>query len=434
MNNKKEGVLMQPEIKHGSAPRLRFPEFRDAEAWRFQPLEKLAKRSTRKNTDGELTRVLTNSAEYGVVDQRDFFDKDIANQENLKGYYVVEYGSYVYNPRISATAPVGPISKNKISTGVMSPLYTIFTFNSSQNDFYAHYFKSKHWHHYMRQSSSTGARHDRISITNDAFMKLPLPISTPEEQQKIADCLSSLDELLMLKMLKLDAFKKRKAGLLQKLFPAKGEMLPKLRFPEFYDSGKWERKELSEFLFEYQNRNRNLKYGPQDVLSVSGEHGCLNQIEHLGRSYAGASVKDYRVVENGDIVYTKSPLKRNPFGIIKENKGRAGIVSTLYAVYRAKESARPSFFDHYFSRDYFLNAYLEPLVKKGAKNDMKVNNLAVLSGHVVAPLTEEQQKIADCITSINDLITVYVKELDALKRHKKALLQQLFSISDEEQG
>ena len=204
---------MQPEIKHGSVPRLRFPEFRDAGAWRFQPLEKLAKRSTRKNTDGELTRVLTNSAEYGVVDQRDFFDKDIANQENLKGYYVVELGSYVYNPRISATAPVGPISKNKISTGVMSPLYTIFTFNNSQNDFYAHYFKSTHWHHYMRQSSSTGARHDRISITNNAFMKLPLPISTPEEQQKIADCLSSLDELLTLKMLKLDAFKKRKASM-----------------------------------------------------------------------------------------------------------------------------------------------------------------------------------------------------------------------------
>ena len=206
----------------------------------------------------------------------------------------------------------------------------------------------------------------------------------------------------------------------------KSALVPRRRFPEFRESGEWERKELSEFLFEYQQRNRDLKFGPEDVLSVSGEFGCVNQIEHLGRSYAGVSVKDYRVVETGDIVYTKSPLKRNPFGIIKENKGKVGIVSTLYAVYRAKVGAHPAYFDHYFSRDYFLNGYLQPLVKKGAKNDMKVNNSVVLSGDVIAPKKEEQQKIADCLSSLDELIAAETQKLGALKAHKKGLMQQLF--------
>jgi len=132
----------------------------------------------------------------------------------------------------------------------------------------------------------------------------------------------------------------------------KSVLVPRRRFPEFREAGEWERKKLSEFLFEHQQRNRDLKYGPQDVLSVSGEFGCVNQIEHLGRSYAGVSVKDYRVVEIGDIVYTKSPLKRSPFGIIKENKGKVGIVSTLYAVYRVKEGAHPAYFDLSFPRNF----------------------------------------------------------------------------------
>lgn len=208
---------MSGNDKRPLVPLLRFSEFRNARGWSFQPLRTLAERSTRKNTDCELTRVLTNSAEYGVVDQRDFFDKDIANQGKLEGYYIVEKGAYVYNPRISATAPVGPISNNRIGTGLMSPLYTVFKFNNSRNDFYAHYFKSTHWYQYMRQSSSTGARHDRMSIANDDFMGLPLPVSSPEEQQKIADCLSSLDELITAETQKLNGLKMHKMSLMQQL-------------------------------------------------------------------------------------------------------------------------------------------------------------------------------------------------------------------------
>jgi type I restriction enzyme S subunit len=204
------------------------------------------------------------------------------------------------------------------------------------------------------------------------------------------------------------------------------ELKPTLRFPEFRDAGDWERRKLSDFLFEAKQRNRQLKYGPSEVLSVSGEYGCVNQIKLLGRSYAGVSVKDYHVVETGDIVYTKSPLKRNPYGIIKANKGKPGIVSTLYAVYRTTGICHPDYLDHYFSRDYSLNRYLQPIVRKGAKNDMKVNNAAVLSGEIWAPKLKEQQKITDCLTSLDELLAADGQKLAALRTYKQGLMRQVF--------
>lgn len=204
------------------------------------------------------------------------------------------------------------------------------------------------------------------------------------------------------------------------------KLLPKLRFPIFRRTDEWQVKQLNQLLFEPKKRNRNLELGPADVLSVSGEHGCVNQIEFMGRSYAGVSVKDYHVVEHGDIVYTKSPLKKNPFGIIKENKGKRGIVSTLYAVYRPFADCSGTYLDHFFSGDFNLNSYLQPLVKKGAKNDMKVNNTDVLKGNICVPELLEQQKIADCLCSVDELIAVQSRKVEALKTHKKGLMQQLF--------
>ena len=226
----KQGLMQRLFPTYGETiPRLRFPEFRDAGEWAETPLNQVAIRCKQKNSLNKLNRVLTNSAEFGVLDQRDFFDKDIANQSNLDGYYIVKKGDYVYNPRISKTAPVGPISKNNIGDGVMSPLYTVFRFNNYNNSFYAHYFNSTCWHHYMRQASSTGARHDRMAIANDDFMALPLPLTSPEEQQKIADCLSSIDELISVHSQKLDTLKTHKKGLMQQLFPAKDEANAEVR-------------------------------------------------------------------------------------------------------------------------------------------------------------------------------------------------------------
>ena len=202
--------------------------------------------------------------------------------------------------------------------------------------------------------------------------------------------------------------------------------IPQVRFPEFKDA--WEHKKLSDLLSEAKKRNNDLKYGKDEVLSVSGELGIVNQIKHLGRSYAGFSVHQYHVVEVGDIVYTKSPLKANPFGIIKLNKGKAGIVSTLYAVYKVNQkTAYGPFIDYYFSLDANTNRYLRPLVKKGAKNDMKINNAYVLHDRIFAPSISEQTRIASFFTVLDKKIAQLKQKKTLLEQYKNGVMQKLFS-------
>ena len=202
--------------------------------------------------------------------------------------------------------------------------------------------------------------------------------------------------------------------------------IPEVRFPEFKEP--WEHKKLSELLSESKQLNTDLKYGKDEVLSVSGELGCVNQIEHLGRSYAGASVHNYGVVETGDIVYTKSPLKANPFGIIKLNKGKEGIVSTLYAIYKPKpENAIGEFIDHYFTLDANTNRYLRPLVKKGAKNDMKINNAYVLHDRIFVPTISEQKRISEYLSIVDNRINQLKKKKFLLEQYKKGVIQKIFS-------
>lgn len=201
---------------------------------------------------------------------------------------------------------------------------------------------------------------------------------------------------------------------------------PLVRFPEFKDA--WEHKRLNELLSEAKKRNEDLKYGKDEVLSVSGELGIVNQIEHLGRSYAGVSVHQYHVVEVGDIVYTKSPLKANPFGIIKLNKGKAGIVSTLYAVYKVnQQSAYGSFIDYYFSLDANTNRYLRPLVRKGAKNTLQVSNEQAINAEIFKPSIPEQKRIASFFTVLDKKIAELKQKKNLLEQYKKGVMQKLFS-------
>ena len=183
---------------------------------------------------------------------------------------------------------------------------------------------------------------------------------------------------------------------------------------------------LNTILWENKTRNEDMCYDKKDVLSVSGEQGIVNQIELMGRSYAGESVAPYHVVETSDIVYTKSPLKDNPYGIIKQNKGKPGIVSTLYAVYHCKNPIIGQYIENYFSIDTNLNNYLKPLVKRGAKNDMKVNNEDVLLGRIPLPRIEEQQRINVVIAHIDHIIELKQKLIDELKKLKKVCLEKMF--------
>ncbi|MFR6108811.1 restriction endonuclease subunit S [Gemmiger formicilis] len=207
------------------------------------------------------------------------------------------------------------------------------------------------------------------------------------------------------------------------------EKRPKLRFPGFDEP--WEENELSHYLVENTERNRGLAFGKEDVLSVSGEYGVINQIAFQGRSFAGESVADYHVVETDDIVYTKSPLKANPYGIIKVNKGIPGIVSTLYAVYHPLNTVAPRFVDLYFANNLRLNKFLKPLVNIGAKHDMKVNNSFVLTGTVVFPSIGEQQKLVDFFAKLDRRIEAQRKIVEALKKYKRGVTAKLIAAIEE---
>ncbi|MBQ7032366.1 MAG: restriction endonuclease subunit S [Clostridia bacterium] len=188
----------------------------------------------------------------------------------------------------------------------------------------------------------------------------------------------------------------------------------------------WNYVKLNTCLSENKERNKDGVYTKDDVLSVSGERGVVNQIEFMGRSYAGESVLPYHVVETGDIVYTKSPLKQNPYGIIKLNKGNPGIVSTLYAVYHCCNPITAEYLNYFFEIDEYLNSYLFPLVKKGAKNDMKVNNEDVIKGEMALPPIDEQVKIVKILQQCDKVIELHEKELVELQKFKKASLRMLF--------
>ncbi len=406
-------------------PKLRFSEFLGAKGWRLAPMNQLATRTKQKNRDEKVVRVLTNSAEFGVMDQRDFFDKDIATQGNLESYFVVELGSYVYNPRISATAPVGPISKNKIGTGVMSPLYTVFKFKDDNNDFYEHYFKTAGWHTYMRQASSMGARHDRMAISSEDFMAMPLPVSSPEEQRKIADCLSSLGELIAAQARKLDALKSHKKGLMQQLFPREGETQPRLRFPEFRDAEEWEIRTIGD-MFSLIN---GCAFKPEDW-KPNGTP--IIRIQNLNDpsaefNYSQALVPEWNRVESGDLLFAWSGTLGSSFGA-RVWTGPPGVLNQhIFKVLMDEQRITLPF------ALLVLARVEEDIAKKshGFKASfVHVKKSDLVKVELPLPALHEQQRIAACLSSLDALITAATQELENLKIHKKGLMQQLFPLPE----
>jgi len=210
-------VAMFPQ-KGESQPRVRFKGFEGA--WKEVQLKDISQKVTTKNSSNLYQITLTNSAEYGVINQLDFFDHEVSNNNNITGYYVVENDDFVYNPRISVTAPVGPINRNKLGyTGVMSPLYYVFKIHDVNKDYLSYFFQTKLWHKFMLDNGNSGARFDRLSITDDVFAMMPICMpNSGVEQKAIADFFSSLDTQIILETKRLEKLKRIKTACLDKMF------------------------------------------------------------------------------------------------------------------------------------------------------------------------------------------------------------------------
>ena len=300
------------------------------------------------------------------------------------------------------------ITDNNDAGKLVSHRFPQFSFNPKlKPHFFKYLMLDKKFREHLELSSPGGAGRNRVLKISD-MLKYEIKLPSIEEQIKIGEYFDSLDHLITLHQRKCEQTKKLKKYMLQKMFPQNGAKVPEIRFDGFtYD---WEQRKLIDYLEVSSEKNRDNRFTKEDVLSVSGEYGIVNQIEFQGRSFAGASVSNYGVVENGDVVYTKSPLKSNPYGIIKTNKGIPGIVSTLYAVYKPKEITDSKFVQIYFELDSRMNSYMHPLVNKGAKNDMKVSAENALKGMVSFPKKDEQEMISLYFSTLDNLITLHQRQ------------------------
>lgn len=270
---------------------------------------------------------------------------------------------------------------------------------------------------------SSGSKMPRADWNLVSTTKFVVP-SAKDEQKAIGKYFTSLDSQISAATSRLASLKQMKAASLQAMFPQEGETVPKIRFKGF--EGEWKKKLLNECLSVCTEKNFDNIYTKEDVLSVSDDFGICNQIKLLGRSYAGKSVANYGILHTGYIVYTKSPLKAKPYGIIKTNHGPTGIVSTLYAIYAPKKDTNADFIEVYFDHAERLNKYIHPLVNKGAKNDMKVSSENALKGFIMIPSLAEQQAIASYFTSLDRQISLQSQRLEKLKQIKSACLDKMF--------
>jgi type I restriction enzyme, S subunit len=199
---------------------------------------------------------------------------------------------------------------------------------------------------------------------------------------------------------------------------------PRLRFPDFRRSAPWPETNLGAVLFEHGAKDD----GASEVHSVSVHKGVVNQIEHLGRSFAAADRSKYNLVKPYDIVYTKSPTGDFPFGVVKQSRlPYSAIVSPLYGVFSPSNRYVGYLLDAYFESPSRTNRYLAPITQKGAKNTIQISNEGFLAKGIFLPEQEdEQQKIADCLTSLDEVIALQGCKVKALKAHKRGLMQQLF--------
>lgn len=410
-----------------SKPEIRFPEF--SESW---IKSKISEHFVFKNGINKEKEAFGKGTP--IINFKDVYNERVLKSENIKGLitisdkeksaFLVKKGDLFFTRTSETPSDIGMSASllEEISECIFSgfvlrarpisddliPAFNAYRFstNSVRKEI-------------ITKSSFTTRALTSGSLLNEVKFFFP---QNKNEQEKIADFLSAVDEKIRLLKEKHALFQQYKKGVMQKLFSQE------IRFKD--DNGQafpdWRLRKLSELLFEHKQRNTDLKFSKNDVLSVSGDTGIVNQIEHLGRSYAGESVANYHVVHEGDIVYTKSPLKSNPYGIIKGNKGKAGIVSTLYAVYSCKSEVSYEYLDQYFSIHDNVNRYLRPLVHKGAKNDMKINNQRVLIDSISIPSYPEQLKIASFLDTIDGKVDLIKQQIELTQTFKKGLLQQMF--------
>jgi type I restriction enzyme, S subunit len=406
--------------KHYNIPILHFSTF--DRPWDIKQFGKLTKRISEPvdvELDCQYEQIGIRSHGKGIFYKQRIDGKSLGN----KRVFWVKENVFIVNIVFAWEQAVARTTNKEI--GMIAshrfPMYSPIE-NISNLDYLLQFFLTKKGKALLELASPGGAGRNK-TLGQKSFESLKLSIPTFPEQTKIASFLVEVDSKITLLKKKKSILGKYKEGVMHQLFSQK------LRFKD--DTGNefkdWEVKKLKEVLFEHKTRNKDKAIN--EVFSVAKGKGVINQIEHLGRSYASNETANYKVVFPNDVIYTKSPTSDFPFGIIKQNKlNRTGIVSVLYAVFTPKNKNIGMLLDFYFSDWRNTYNYLNPLVRKGAKNTINIGNEEFLNGTVISlPSSEsEQAKIVNFLSAIDKKISHCGMQIEKMETWKKGLLQQMF--------
>ena len=409
-------------------PRIRFKGF--TEDWEQRKLSDISTKVTTKNVDVHYTETLTNSAEQGIISQVDFFDKEISNKDNINGYYIVDNNDFIYNPRISTLAPVGPINRNKLNrTGIMSPLYTVFRSSNVDLDFLEWYFQSSHWHRYMKLNGDSGARADRIAIKDSTFFEMPIKIPVNiKEQVLIGETLEKFNQYITLHQRKLEKLKIAKKALLQKLFPKNGSQFPEIRFKGFTDA--WEQRKLISLYKTIRNAfvGTATPYYTNDSIngyfyleSNNVKNGKINRNNEIYITKDFYQKQEDKLLYKDDIVIVQSGHVGHTAVIPEELDKTAA--HALIMLQNKKEN---------FDSHFINNSFQTPLIRNKIDEITTGNTIKhILASDVKTivinmPSFKEQKLISQLFKLLDLNITLHQCKLDKLQDVKKGLLQKMF--------
>jgi type I restriction enzyme S subunit len=410
---------MAKEGKTAVVPKLRFPEFREAEGWDLKHGDELFD-AINNRSPSETLSILAITQEHGAI-PRDQIDYHVSvTEQSIESYKVVEKGDFI----ISLRSFQGGIEYSNYR-GICSPAYVILRRKGEGPEgYFQHLFKSARFIQQLTRNIE-GLRDGKM-ISYKQFSEQQVPVPTPTEQQKVADCLSSLDELIAAQGRKVKALKTYKRGLMQQLFPREGEALPRLRFPQFQNSGEWVVRTIGD-MFQLIN---GCAFKPEDW-KPSGTP--IIRIQNLNDSsadfnYSQAPVPDKNRVEPGDLLFAWSGTLGSSFGARVWN-GPPGVLNQhIFKVLMDEQQITLPF------SLLVLSRVEEDIAKQthGFKASfVHVKKSDLVKVGLLLPSLPEQQRIAACLTSLDPLIGAETQKLEALRIHKKGLMQQLFPSLEE---
>lgn len=393
-------------MSNDKQPEIRFPGF--TEDWEQRKLGEVVERVTRKNKKLESIRPLTISAQEGLIDQNEFFNKTVASRD-VSGYYLVKKGEFAYNKSYSNGYPWGAVKRlNQYDMGVLSTLYIVFKPKKIDSDFLEKYYDTTYWYKEVSKHAAEGARnHGLLNIAASDFFEteivMPLKI---EEQQKIGAFFKQLDDTIALHQRKLDLLKETKKGFLQKMFPKNGAKVPEIRFPGFTED--WEERRLQEVVDRYDNLRIPITASKRVAGNTPyyGANGIQGYVE--GYTHDGEFIL---VAEDG-----ANDLKNYPVQYVD---GKVWVNNHAHVI-QAKENLA----DNMFLMNAIRSINIEPFLVGGGR--AKLNADVLMKLEVIIPLKSEQQKIGNFFKQLDDTITLHQRKLDLLKEMKKGFLQKMF--------